>query len=262
MENKMTGEDELLREEEDFLNATAYHGQLLSEIMSLFTIYCGMCGEHATQIEPAMARAIFFTLFGSIEASCRVIATGALFADIAPHEDDDPPDSKLCVHLTEPEKQFLRQESEEISTGDWIPRQRTRFVSLQDALIGYPTIYARLFGVDFSIDKSCIEWQDFMKLKRLRDIGAHGNSNELRASPESMKILYKDIKRLLECRRWYCKQLEHLPWIMEVDTKGEIEFLNRLLKAGFSERCREIRGARFAQHGVSRDRAKKRPPGL
>lgn len=255
----MTEEEELTREERDFVNAVAYHRQLLSEIMSLFKIYCGMCGEHATELEPALARAIFFTLFGSIEASCRVIAAGTLFADVASHEEDDPPDSRPLAKLTEPEKQFLRQESEDISRGDWSPRQRTRFVSLHDALIGYPTIYARLFGADLSIDKSCSEWQDFMDLKRLRDIGAHGNINELRNSPESMQVLYKDIKRLLECRRWYCTQVAKLPWIMEVNAKGEIEFLDRLLDAGFSEKCRRIRGERFAKQSNLGDSLKTAP---
>ena len=97
-----------------------------------------------------------------------------------------------------------------------------------------------------------------MKLKQLRDIGAHGNSNELRNSPESMRILYKDIKRLLECRLWYCKQLENLPWIMKVNAKGEIDFLNRLLEAGFSETCRRIRGERYAQQDKFSRRKKPR----
>ena len=254
----MTEEEKPIREEEDFMNAMAYHSQLLCEIMSLFKIYCGMCGEHATEMEPAMARAIFFTIFGSIEASLRVLAAGTLFVDVAPEAENDPSDSKTRKKLTESEKQFLRQESEELSPRDWNPRQRTKYVSFQDALIGYPTIYARLFGIDLSIDKSCSKWQDFMKLKQLRDIGAHGNSNELRNSPESMRILYKDIKRLLECRLWYCKQLENLPWIMKVNAKGEIDFLNRLLEAGFSETCRRIRGERYAQQDKFSRRKKPR----
>jgi len=233
-------QEEYSREELDFYNARVYFGQLISEILTLFKIYCGSCGEHAKKIEPALARAIFFAIFGSIEASCRIIATSALLADTKSHE------IEMLARLTEPEKLFLRQESEEISTRDWSPQQRTRFVSLQDALDGYPKIYARVFDVEFKLDKSCREWQDFIALKRLRDIGAHGNSNELRSSPDSMRILYKDIKRLLECRRWYCTQLINLPLVDEV-IKREIEIIDCCLEMGFSEKCRKKRKQRYAQ---------------
>lgn len=225
---------ELSREEEDFYNASAYSGQLIKEILVLFKIYCGMCGEHAKESEHAFARAIFFTLFGYIEATCRVIATFTLFADsLAYSIKDDSSEPNPIVHLTESEKQFLRQETEEITPGTWTTQHRSRFVSLQDALIGYPTIYARMFQIDVSIDKSCSEWQDFIRLKRLRDIGAHGNTNELRSSPDSMHVTYQDIKRLLECRRWYCSEIKKLPWFIEEDVKYEIKFLDRLLEAGF-----------------------------
>lgn len=155
--------------------------------------------------------------------------------------------------LTQAEKQFLRQETEEISTRDWTLQQRTKFVSFEDALIGYPTIYARIFDITLSIDKSCSEWQDLIKLKRLRDIGAHGNTKILRSSPESMRITYSDIKRLLECRRWYCEQLKHLPWIAEAEVKEQIKFIDLLLEAGFSDKCRQIRAKRFAQQKNSAD---------
>lgn len=243
----MSKEEALSREEQDFINAQAYHGQLLSEIVTLFKIYCAMCGEHAKEVEPALARAIFFTLFGTMEASCRVLATSALLADSTPKEKDESLENGPFEPLTESEKQFLRQETEEISTGSWIPQQRTRFVAFQDALIGYPTIYARICGIHLSIDKSRAEWQDLMRLKSLRDLGAHGNTNELRSSPASMRVSYDDIRRLLECRRWYCGQLTELPWVAEVEAKQEIDFLDRLLEAGFSEKCRKIRAKRNAQ---------------
>jgi hypothetical protein len=40
-----------------------YHFQLMSEIQTLFQIYCALCGEHAKAYEHALARAIFFVLF-------------------------------------------------------------------------------------------------------------------------------------------------------------------------------------------------------
>ncbi len=249
----MNADKEMSREEQDFLNAINYHKQLLVEIMDLFRLYCSICGEHAKEMEPALSRAIFFTLFGSIEASCRVLAAVALFTDSAPHGEDDPPDSKPHVALTPSEKHFLRQESEEISRRNCTAQHCTKFVSLQDALIGYPTIYARMFNTQLSIDKSCSEWQDFMGMKRLRDIGAHGNSNELRSSPESMRVSYNDIKRLLECRRWYCCQLMNLPWLAKINAKGEIDYLDRLLEAGFSSKCKGIRAERYIMNNESKE---------
>jgi hypothetical protein len=240
-------EREISREEQDFFHAQTYHKQLLQEIITLFQIYCGMCGEHSKETEPALARAIFFTIFGSFEASCRVIASSVLLLDFMDRSEKIPSDKKKIVPLTESEKLFLRQEKEEISKSSWIPQQRTRFVAFQDALIGYPSIYARVLGVELSIDKSCAEWQEFIKLKSLRDIGAHGNTNELRLAPDSMRITYSDIKKLIECRKWYCQQLQNLPWIAELEAKNEIDFLNNLLEAGFSEKCRKTRGKRFAQ---------------
>lgn len=244
----MTEDKEFPREIQDFINAMNYHGQLLNEIMTLFKIYCGMCGEHAKETEPALARAIFFTVFGSIEASCRIIAAGILLADGYPEEKENPVfDVPPVVKLTETERQFLRQEKEAISAGSWTPRQSTKFVSLHDALIGYPAIYSRIFGLSVTIDKSCTEWQEFMQLKRLRDVGAHANSNELRSTPDLMHVSYLDLKRLLECRRWYCNQLIGLSGIAGIISKGEIDLLDRLLEAGFSEKCRNVRANRYAQ---------------
>ncbi len=246
------------REVQDFINAMGYHGQLLDEIQTLFRIYCSMCGEHSKETEPALARAIFFTLFGSIEASCRIFASSILLADSLPHPEVSPVCSLPPVaKLDNAEKQFLRQETEEMSTGTWTPRQRTKFVPLQDALVGYPTIYARIFGSTVTIDKSCSEWQDFLQLKRLRDIGAHGNTNELRSTPELMQVSYLDLKRLLGWRRWYCTQLDGLPGIAETLSKGEISLLDRLLEAGFSEKCRRIREQRYAQQGATPDADKR-----
>ena len=95
----MTDKDTLTREEQDFVNALAYHKQLLSEITSLFKVYCSMCGEHAIEMEEAMARAIFFTLFGSIEASCRVLAASTLFANVVSHEKES---ASITASLTCP----------------------------------------------------------------------------------------------------------------------------------------------------------------
>jgi hypothetical protein len=207
-----------------------------------------MCGEHAKETESALARAIFFTIFGSIEASCRIIAAGILIADRYSDVKDNPVyDEPPIVKLTDTEKQFLRQEKEEVSGNNWTPRQTTKFVALHDALIGYPTIYARIFGINAKFDKSCAEWQDFMRLKRHRDIGAHANSNELRSSPDLMRVCYSDIKRLLECRRWYCKQLVEFPGIARILSEGEIYFIDQLLEAGFSERCRNKRAKHYSK---------------
>jgi len=242
----MKKSNQLSQEDSDFINAMQYHGQLLTEIKTLFLIYCSMCGEHAKNVEPALARAIFFTLFGSIEASCRIYATSTLLADtyrlkIKHRQPDDP-----IRHLSASEKYFLRQETEEISTNDWTPHQKSKFVSFHDALVGYPTIYSRLFGLDLSIDKSCAEWHDLIRLKQLRDLGAHVNVRKMSKSVISIKVTYKDLKRLLECRLWFCNQLTHLPWIAEIESKNEIDFLKDLLEAGFSDKCRKIRGERFA----------------
>jgi len=233
------------REQADFRNAQVYHAQLLTEILSLFSIYCGMCGEHGREVEPALARAIFFTLFGCIEASSRVLATSLLLADIFPRKKGSR--TALALSLSEAETLFLRQETAEISRTNWTVCNRTKFVALEDALVGYPAIYARVFRQKVSISKSCREWQDFMKLKRLRDIGAHGNTNELRSAPDSMHVSYADLKRLIECRRWYCSQLVGLPWIANVEAREEIRFIDLLLEAGFSDKCRKIREKRYTQ---------------
>lgn len=246
--------NEYSQEEEEFLCIQKYHFQLIIEIQTLFRIYCGMCGEHAKETESAFARALFFTLFGSLEATCRLIAASALFADASKEEENETYEDIPLGSLSDADKLFLRQETGDISRNNWEAQKVQKLVSFQDALVGYPTIYARLFGIQLSIDKSCSEWQDLIKLKQLRDVGAHGNINILRASPETMQVSYKDIKRLLECRLWYCKQIEHLPWMIKVEMEGQIKFINQLLEGGFSEKCKQIRGQRYAQQRHTADR--------
>ena len=220
----------------------------MGEIQTLFQIYCALCGEHAKAYEHALARSIFFVLFGSIESTCRLLAASTLLAD-ARREKEGLSEGSPVIPLAETEKQFLRQETEEVSTKDWTPRQRAKYTPLEDALVGCPMLYARIFGIAFKIDKSCSQWQDLIKLKRLRDIGAHGNTRYLGESPESMAITYDDIKRLLECRRWYCEELKPLPWIANIEVEEQIKFIDALLEAGFSDRCRLTRATRYALRG-------------
>jgi len=238
-------DEDFLQIQNDFVNAQTYHWQLMSEIQTLFQIYCALCGEHAKVYEHALARSIFFVLFGSIESTCRLFAASTLLAD-ARREREGIAEGSPIIPLTETEKQFLRQETEEVSTKDWTPKQRTKYIPFEDALVGYPTLYARIFGITLKIDKSCLQWQDLIKLKRLRDIGAHGNTRNLSESPGSMTITYSDIKRLLECRRWYCEELKPLPWIAKIEVEEQTIFIEALLEAGFSERCRLTRAKRFA----------------
>ncbi len=222
---------EKIAEETEYKRIQTYHGQLWQELILLFQLYNSLCSQHKHETEFAVARAALFTIFGTIETSSRVIAACTLFADACSErnihlETEDYPQP---IHrLSNAEKLFLRQETEEIDKRKWLAQRRSKFVSFETALIGYPQIYARIFGIEFSIDKSCSEWQSLKELKTLRDLGAHGNISN--SELKSYSVTTDDLEELLIARRWYCEQLKSLPWIVEAEASGEIQALNILMK--------------------------------
>jgi len=217
---------------EHYVSIQEYHTQLWLELKTLFRALHGFCVQHQTEVESAVARAALFAIFGAIETSSRVLAAATLLANslvkqgIPASEDVPQPVSPL----TTTEELFLCQQQEVLDRRGWSIRRRSRFVSFEDALVGYPKVYARLFGQDFSIDKSGEEWQSLTRLKRLRDLGAHGNISIASSSTKSQVVTYVDLRELLMARRWYCQQLEPLPWVAGVEASGEIRAIDSLLQ--------------------------------
>jgi len=165
-----------------------------------------------------------------MEASSRVMASSLLLSDAFLRRGDSPSDDnkwKPARTLTSTEKMFLRQESETIDKGSWSPVRSIKFISFRDALLGYPHIYAQHYGVDFAVDTSRSEWECIIRMKRLRDLGAHGN---IRSHQEPCTVTFADLKHLLIARKWYCTQLVVLPWIAGVEARGEVTMIDKLLK--------------------------------
>ena len=208
----------------------AYHEQLWHELMDIFRVYRSLCTKHRRSMEHAVARGAMFTLFGAIETACRVSGACSLFVSACFRrgmrlEPTESPQPRRALMLTE--ELFLRQETEEIEEGTWEGRRRQKFVPLQAALIGYPTIYGRLFGITVEIDKSRHEWQALMRLKQLRDLGAHGSLRAGTPKPETVNA--DDLEQLIKARMWYCEQLRGLPWIAGVEAQGELVALGKLI---------------------------------
>jgi hypothetical protein len=221
--------EDILPESQDYANIQTYHGQLWIELLTLFRLLHGLCKKHQAEAESAVARAILFTLFGTMETASRVLATSALLSNAFLEQGKtSPKDSPQPVApLTSAEKMFLRQESEDVDRHTWSVRQISKFISFEDALLGYPQIYARHFGTNISIDTSRSEWECIKRMKRLRDLGAHGN---IKSGAKPYVVTYTDLMELLMARKWYCEQLEILPWIAGSEAAGEIKVINLLLK--------------------------------
>ncbi len=176
-----------------------------------------------------------FTIFGAIEAQNRVLACCALLANSYIQKGDvfDPEQfNNSLQELSYTEILYLRQEVEEIDSRKFRGKVKQKFVPFESALIGYPIIYGRVFGFDASIDKSTKEWQNLMSLKKLRDLGAHGNVQIHQDVTSS--VTFDDLISLLHARKWYCGQLKDLPWIGGIEARGEqfaiVELLKRLQK--------------------------------
>ena len=90
---------------EDFVSIQVYHAQLWFEVITLFKILQGLCKQHQTEAESAVARAILFTIFGAIETSSRVLAASALVANAClereiPIQPEDGPQPVLMPLLS------------------------------------------------------------------------------------------------------------------------------------------------------------------
>lgn len=197
-----------------------YHKQLWIELRDLFHFYRALCDDHRGAAEAAVSRAALFLFFGAMETATRVMAA----ASLAISSDSE---ASLERRLTETESLFLQERVAEIRERDWSTASRTRFVSLESKLIGYPVIYARLFGIEIQIDRTSVEWQSFLRLKTLRDLGAHGSLLPTEVGPE--RVSAADLHQLLVTRRWYCAALQDLPWLAGAEARGEIGAIDMLL---------------------------------
>lgn len=220
----------------------AYHTQLWFELRDLLHMYASLCEHHKEQTEAAVARATLFLFFGAMETSIRVLASECLmvsesFSERARGEPDEEGEiapelakylsSEPVKALTRSEELFIREEEVMIGTKDFKEQIRPRFGSFEARLVGVPTIYGRLFGIELQIDKSTREWQLLQRLKTLRDIGAHGNLQK--AAGETGLVTREDLTNLLFARKWFCQQLYVLPWLARAEAEGEVKAIDSLL---------------------------------
>lgn len=197
-----------------------YHAQLWFELRALLDFHRALCNEHQQHAEAAVARAALFLFFGAIETSTRILAAATLFISSSD-------ENMLVRRLTQVESLFLQEQTAEIRQGSWSESKRTRFISLEAKLLGFPMIYGRLFGVELRLDKNSPEWQSFIHLKRLRDLGAHGSLHPKESGPE--RVTATDLRELLLARRWYCTQLRDMPWILGAEAQGEVHAIDSVL---------------------------------
>ena len=220
----------------------AYHNQLWFELRDLACLYASLCAHHQEQTEAAVARAMLFLFFGAMETSVKVIASSCLMIseDFVKRErgetaeaGDVPPELTKYLSaepvraLTKPEELFLREEAITIGSRNFTEQVRPRFGSFEARLVGVPTIYGRLFGVELCVDKSTRAWHLLQRLKTLRDVGAHGSIQK--AEGESGIVTREDLTDLLLARKWFCQQLCTLPWLALAEAEGEIKAIDSLL---------------------------------